>query len=184
MDYYNNINNNYKNYISDINWNKIELLGNIGNPYSQEYTFNNTTYKFSPTILRYIQFTFDILTHIKNNTELNELNIVEIGGGFGFQSILLYELAYLFNIKVTKYTIVDLKYVCNLQNTFIKQCNKVNNKETAECTKFGDITTQYADNITSVITLKNKISPKPGIISDPLIMQVNYHLFYLNQSTV
>ena len=29
LDYYNNINNNYKNYISDINWNKIELLGNF-----------------------------------------------------------------------------------------------------------------------------------------------------------
>ena len=52
---------------------------------------------------------------------------MEVGGGFGFQSILLHELAHLFDLKVLKYTILDLEPVCNLQNTFITECKKFTN---------------------------------------------------------
>jgi len=127
MLYFNNINNKYSKYISNIDWKTIEVLANVGSPYNQQYIFNNNKYSLSPTILRYIQFTLDTLTHIKNNTPLTELNIVEIGGGFGFQGILLYEFAHLFDLKVSNYTIVDLKSVCNLQNTFINECKKFTN---------------------------------------------------------
>lgn len=127
--YFNNINNNYSKYISNIDWKTIEVLANVGNPYNQEYIFNNNKYNLSPTILRYIQFTLDTLTHIKNNTSLTELKIVEIGGGFGFQAILLYELAHLFDLKVLKYTILDLGPVCNLQNIFITECQKFSDKK-------------------------------------------------------
>lgn len=129
MLYFNNIIKNYPEYISKMDWKSIEVLGNIGNPYNQEYTFNNNKYKISPTILRYVKFTFDTLTHIKNNTSLTELKIVEIGGGFGFQAILLYELAHLFDLKVLKYTILDLGPVCNLQNIFITECQKFSDKK-------------------------------------------------------
>ena len=129
LKYFNNINTNYLEYVLKMDWDKIELLGNIGNPYNLEYVFNGKKYKLSPTILRYVQFTFDTLSHIKNNTKITDLNIVEVGGGFGFQSILLYELAYLFDLKVSKYTILDLKPVCNLQNTFINRCRNISNKE-------------------------------------------------------
>jgi len=127
MQYFNNIMNNYSEYISKIDWKTIEVLANVGSPFNQEYTFNNNKYKISPTILRYVKFTFDTLTHIKNNTSLTELNIVEIGGGFGFQAILLYEFAHLFDLKVLKYTIIDLEAVCNLQNIFINECKKFTN---------------------------------------------------------
>ena len=98
MLYFNNINNKYSKYISNIDWKTIEVLANVGSPYNQQYIFNNNKYSLSPTILRYIQFTLDTLTHIKNNTALTELNIVEIGGGFGFQGILLYVFAHLFDL--------------------------------------------------------------------------------------
>ena len=64
MQYFNNIMNTYSEYISKIDWKTIEVLANVGAPFNQEYTFNSNKYKISPTILRYVKFTFDILTHI------------------------------------------------------------------------------------------------------------------------
>lgn len=123
--YFKLIKENYSEYLEYIDWDTIEKLANIGNPEKNFYNFNNKKVTITPTILRYILFTFNILNHIKNNTEIKELNIVEIGGGFGFQPILLYKLSNLFDIKINKYTIIDLKEVCNLQNTFIDKCKTI-----------------------------------------------------------
>jgi len=127
LEYYKLLKNNYSDLLNKIDWKKIELLANIGNPISSKYTFNNNEYMLSHTIMRYLLFTMNIFSHIKNKTDINKLNIIEIGGGFGFQAVLMYELSNLFNIEVEKYTILDLKSVCNLQTNFIKQCNKINN---------------------------------------------------------
>lgn len=128
-EYYRIIKEKYSSLFSKIDWKKLETLSNIGSPQRLQYSFNNNTYSYNPKILCYMLFTLDILTHIKNNTNLQKLNIVEIGGGYGFQAIILYELASLFDLEVEKYTVVDLKDVCNLQNTFVKECNKINNEK-------------------------------------------------------
>ena len=123
--YYKLITEKYNDIIDKINWGKIEKLSNIGNPDKNYYFFNEKKYIFTPTILRYILFTLNMLSHIKNNTNIKELNIIEIGGGFGFQSILLKEMINIFDLKLNKYTIIDLKSVCNLQNIFINKCKEI-----------------------------------------------------------
>ena len=124
--YFKLIKQNYSQYLSDVDWDIIEKLANIGNPEKISIDLITKKITITPTILRYILFTFNILNHIKNNTEIKELNIIEIGGGFAFQPILLYKFSNLFDIKINRYTIIDLKEVCNLQNTFIKKCNEIN----------------------------------------------------------
>jgi hypothetical protein len=127
--YYNLINENYSNYIKDIDWENIETLANIGAPNETfPFSFNNRILNITPTILRYILFTFNILDHIKNETDIKELNIVEIGGGFAFQPILLYKFAPFFGIRVNNYTIIDLEEVNNLQNLFIGKCKDTDTK--------------------------------------------------------
>lgn len=123
-EYYDIINAKYSNIISEINWSKIEELSNIGNPQTNEYIFNGNKYNLSNTVLRYILFTFNMLSHIIDNTNIKHLNVIEIGGGFGFQGILFYEMANIFNLDIEKYSIIDLKNVCNLQNTFIMKCKE------------------------------------------------------------
>tara|TARA_B100000963_G_scaffold202727_1_gene176507 strand:+ start:5907 stop:6713 length:807 start_codon:yes stop_codon:yes gene_type:complete len=126
--YYNLILKNYSEYLDKISWDNIEKLSNIGLPKNNlQYTFNNKKIQVTPTILRYILFTFNILNHIKNKTDIKQLNIVEIGGGFAFQAVLLYKFSHLFDLEVLNYTVIDLEEVSNLQNLFIEKCNEIDN---------------------------------------------------------
>lgn len=116
---------NILKYNKKLNWEKIKELNQIGNPDNFKYIINDKEYYLSPTILRYIQFTLDILNHI-SNLKLDNVNIVEVGGGYGCQSVLLKELCYLFNISIYNYTILDLEEVNNLQKHYIKLTNNDN----------------------------------------------------------
>ena len=119
--------NNITKYNMNLNWDIISKINNIGDPLNYEYSINNTKIMLSPTTLRYIQYTLDILYHIKNNTKLINVKIVEVGGGYGAQSIFLFEICDLFNIVIDSYDILDLKEVNNLQDNYIKVCKTITN---------------------------------------------------------
>jgi len=122
--YHKNVMEQYNDYInlSDVDWSELEIVMKIGSPITMDnYSINGTNYRFSPTVMRYFQFTLDMLKHVKEKGSAYDLNVVEIGGGFGCQSVLFCYFAKFFNIKVKSYTIVDLEEVCNLQNHYIKE---------------------------------------------------------------
>ena len=48
--------------------------------------------------------------------------MVEVGGGYGAQSVFLFELSHLFDITIDKYEILDLLEVNNLQKHYINLC--------------------------------------------------------------
>ena len=58
-----------------------------------------------------------ILKYIKE-FDLKDLNIIEIGGGYGGLCYYLKNIAELYNINISSYTIFDLEFVNNLQNNF------------------------------------------------------------------
>ena len=99
----------------NIDWDDIKKLNDIGNPENNSFTINGKNYELSPTTLRYVQFSLDILKHMKNKN-IKEVDIVEIGGGYGGQACLLYLLAD--TVKINSYTILDLPEVNILQNKF------------------------------------------------------------------
>lgn len=105
----------------NINWDNIKKLNDLGNSKNYTFTINNLNYELSPTTLRYVQFTLDILKHMKNKN-IEEVDIVEIGGGYGAQSCFLYLLAD--SIKINSYTILDLSEVNNLQKHYINLWDK------------------------------------------------------------
>jgi hypothetical protein len=118
---------NITKYNMNLNWDIISKINNIGDPLNYEYIINNKKIMLSPTTLRYIQYTLDILYHIKNNTKLINIKIVEVGGGYGAQSIFLFEICHLFDIVIDSYDILDLQEVNNLQNNYIKVCQITTN---------------------------------------------------------
>ena len=89
-----------------------------------KYNFNGFTY-CSPTNLRYLLYSLLILTYMKE-CELNDINIIEIGGGYGGLCFFIYKLAYLFNININTYSIFDLKYPLLLQKKYLENLN-INN---------------------------------------------------------
>ena len=91
----------------------------IGNP--KLYDFDNFI-KCSPSNLRYILHSFLILNYIKE-CKLNNLNIIEIGGGYGGLCFYLHKLCHIFNIDISSYTIYDLSEPLLLQEKYLSYHN-------------------------------------------------------------
>lgn len=79
----------------------------------------------SPTNLRYILHSLLILTFM-NESNLNNVDIVEIGGGYGGLCFFIYRLSHLFNIHISSYSIFDLQEPLLLQKKYLENLN-VNN---------------------------------------------------------
>jgi hypothetical protein len=86
----------------------------------------------SPSNLRYIYQSCKILNYM-NELGLNNIDIIEIGGGYGGLCFFMHRISNMFNINIKSYTIFDLlgpslltkKYLLNLgiQNTNHYQLN-------------------------------------------------------------
>jgi len=108
-----------------------------GSPRKKEFKNFITT---SPTNLRYILFSLLILTFINNN-KLNNLDIIEIGGGYGGLAFFLYNLAPIFKIKLNSYTIFDLPDVSKLQKQYLKALNLKKNMYYYQLNNFKNLKT-------------------------------------------
>jgi hypothetical protein len=104
-----------------IDWSLIKKLNDIGGPYMNEFIINNNRYLLSPTTLRYVYYSLDMLSYIKS-LNLSRVQVTEVGGGYGFQCILFFELAKLFSLDIYKYQIVDLPEANNMQKQYIMAC--------------------------------------------------------------
>jgi len=109
----------YSEYINKEILEDVQKNDNIGSPIKYNYTINNMVYSLSPTTLRYLYIALDSLNSVKNK----ELEIVEIGGGYGGQCRLIYILAPIFNITVKNYTILDLYYPNLVQKKYLEKFN-------------------------------------------------------------
>jgi putative sugar O-methyltransferase len=128
LEYINEI-KTYSNWNS-LNWNIFLENDTIGNP--QTYNYSNelnelklNTFDISPSTLRYICFGIKILDYIKSFNK-TELSIVEVGGGYGGQCKILFDLCELSGITISKYTIIDLTEITLLQSKFLKKLNYEN----------------------------------------------------------
>ena len=72
----------------------------------------------SATNLRYILHSLLILTFMSNH-KLNNLDIIEIGGGYGGLSLFMHKISPLFKINIISYTIIDLPEISLLQKTYL-----------------------------------------------------------------
>ena len=54
-----------------------------------------------------------------SNHKLNNLDIIEIGGGYGGLSLFMHKISPLFKINITSYTIIDLPEISLLQKTYL-----------------------------------------------------------------
>jgi len=72
----------------------------------------------SPTNLRYIYHCLLILESAKLCDQM-EMDIIEIGGGYGGLCYYLHNLAHLFDIKIKSYIMFDIPSVCALQKEYL-----------------------------------------------------------------
>lgn len=104
------------------NWNKILLNDSVGNPSKCDFKpyldVFLKDYNISPTTLRYVATGIDIIQYAKK-CRLSEVDIVEIGGGYGGQCKILYDLCETMPLKIKSYTIIDLPEVVGLQKKYL-----------------------------------------------------------------
>lgn len=93
-------------------FNKFKSNDDIGMPNRCKYVINDVDYgDISPTTLRYIKVLCDLHNLFG---DLNDYDIVELGGGYGGQSKIIQDV---YNVKT--YQMIDLKEVEELQNKYI-----------------------------------------------------------------
>lgn len=90
---------------------KNDLIGN-----GAKHNFN--IIKTSPSNFRYLFHAHLILNHM-NKLNIDEVNIVEIGGGYGGLCMALHQLCELYKIKIKTYNLIDLPAVCKLQQIYL-----------------------------------------------------------------
>lgn len=71
----------------------------------------------SPTTLRYIYTAYDI----NNKINVENLDIVEIGGGYGGQCKIMHDMQSFFGRFFKSYTIIDLSSVVKLQSKYLNR---------------------------------------------------------------
>lgn len=117
-EYLNKIKQNKK--FDELDWDKYQENDLIGNPLKCLYEIQERYRNIAPTTLRYISTGLDIINHIQN-LKLNNLSIVEIGGGYGGQAKILSDLVQLFEININYYVIIDIPEVSQLQKKYLTQ---------------------------------------------------------------
>jgi hypothetical protein len=110
--------NQNKNYLIEL----CNINDLCGKP--TKYEFNNFTC-CSPTNLRYILHSLLILTYMKD-CGLNNIDIIEIGGGYGGLCFFIYKIAIIFNININTYCIFDLPNPLILQKKYLENLH-INN---------------------------------------------------------
>jgi hypothetical protein len=88
----------------------------IGNPIKTEL---DSTFNTSPSNMRYAYHSHVILNYM-NSIGKSDVNIVEIGAGYGGLCMFIMHLAPFYGINVESYTMIDLKYPSMLQKKYLR----------------------------------------------------------------
>ena len=99
---------------------EISLMNDVDGSNLFEYEIHGEKVKISPTTIRYISHTIDIINKIKK-MGVSSVNIVEVGGGYGGLCIVLNYLStkQKYSVKIDKYLIYDLQGVQKLQKYYL-----------------------------------------------------------------
>ena len=103
--------------VSDMEISEFTSLNDaLGNPTKR---YINKNISCSPTSIRYVYHSHLILEHFSKFS--NEIDIVELGGGYGGLCVAILAFAPKFNIKIKSYTIIDLTEPIALQKRYLRE---------------------------------------------------------------
>ena len=114
------------------NKNTILNLIDINDRYGKtnKYKISDLIY-CGPSNLRYIYQSFKILSYM-NKLQISDIDIIEIGGGYGGLSFYLHNLSPIFDITIKTYTIFDLNGPNKLTNAYLSTHNISTNNYTLD----------------------------------------------------
>ncbi len=99
-------------------WESVLLNDILGSPTTFYYDLPIGFTYVSPTTLRYIKFSLDVIEFL--GTVTKPLNIIEIGGGYGGFCKIFLDICTEFKINIKLYTIFDLDAPSKLQKKYLE----------------------------------------------------------------
>ena len=110
------------------NFETLKNICKLNDKYAKTKKYNLKNFMLcSPSNLRYILHSLLFLEDVKKY-KLNNINIIEIGGGYGGLCFFIHNIAPLYEININSYTIFDLLEPSLLQKRYLNALNieKVN----------------------------------------------------------
>jgi hypothetical protein len=108
------------------------LNDSVGNPVKEDFGF----IVGSPSNLRYVFQAHLILSYLQK-INMPNLNIVEVGGGYGGLCLAIHFFAKKYNIHIDSYTIIDLPSILKLQKLYLNTINYPINVRFVDANTFG-----------------------------------------------
>jgi len=133
---------------------EISNLNDVDGSNSVEFTIDNQKVKISPTTIRYLSHSVDILNLLKKNN-VSIVSMIEIGAGYGGLALIINYLSrkQKYNVKIKKYYIYDLPSVQNLQKYYLKRHNFLDGFiEWKDSSQFGS---DLKENIDDIFLISN-----------------------------
>ena len=119
------------------------LNDKIGNPLKDQFIIDGKELLTSPSNFRYIFHSFHILKYFE--TLGKEINIIEVGGGYGGLCLAISFFSKYFNLKIKNYNIIDLDDIIQLQSLYLSNHNLNFNTNFHSSNSYG-ITIENIDN--------------------------------------
>lgn len=127
----------YIDYVrSDLSNETIQRLADLNDKYGGAVKQHINGIHTSPSSIRYIRHSFDVCKHIQSKG-LQNVTIIEIGGGYGGLALIMSEMCKLLGVSVEKYIIYDLPNVQLLQKYYLSHHTIDMPIEWRDCTTFG-----------------------------------------------
>ena len=114
----------------------------------------------STSSIRYIRHSYDFCAHIISKG-LNDVTVVEIGGGYGGLALTMFQMADIMNLRIKNYILYDLPGVTKLQkyylslhgveervqwrdtNTYGSECSEIDTNVLISCYSLSEIADSY-----------------------------------------
>lgn len=120
--YLHTIKNNFKQFYES-NFEFLKNICHLNDKYGKTNKYQMKDFMTcSPTNIRYLLHTLLILEDMKKY-KLNNVDIIEIGGGYGGLCFFIHSIAPLYEINITSYTIFDLLEPSLLQEKYLNALN-------------------------------------------------------------
>lgn len=104
-------------------WKQVLANDNIGSPTQFTYHTPVGTFKISPTTLRYLHYALEFVQLAQKHKLTDNINILEIGGGYGGFCKILVDVCKHYDITIGGYTIVDLEEPIELIERYLNDNN-------------------------------------------------------------
>jgi hypothetical protein len=97
---------------------QIQAIASVNDTYGGAQPRNISGIFTSPSSIRYIRHAYDSCQHILSKN-LQDVTVIEIGGGYGGLALTLFQVAESMNIRIKNYIIYDLPGVTKLQKYYL-----------------------------------------------------------------